>query len=156
LRSAGKTPIAGALRTALNRWYTPIWDVSDAGSPKYDPRDPLFDPQLGCRPYVMVAMTDGGDSCDQYYTSAPPDAVAALRAKNPGNPVLTYVIGLGIASAGPMGVLNRMAANGGTGAARFANSETDIEAAFADIVSASVKYEQCNDRDDDCDGLVDE
>jgi hypothetical protein len=52
--------------------------------------------------------------------------------------------------------LNQMAAAGGTGAARFANNESDVEAVFADIVASTVKFETCNGADDNCNGLVDE
>jgi hypothetical protein len=52
--------------------------------------------------------------------------------------------------------LNGMAAAGGTGFARFANSQADIEAALADIVAASIKTERCNNADDDCNGVCDE
>jgi len=49
-----------------------------------------------------------------------------------------------------------MAAAGGTGTARFANNQNDIEAALADITSSSVLYEICNGKDDNCNGLIDE
>src|SRR5439155_12005984 len=53
-------------------------------------------------------------------------------------------------------VLDAMAGAGGTGQARFANDESAIEAALADVVAASVKVEVCNNKDDNCNGLVDE
>jgi MYXO-CTERM domain-containing protein len=52
--------------------------------------------------------------------------------------------------------LNAMAAAGGTNTARFANNQADIEAAFADIAASSVLYEQCNGKDDNCNGFIDE
>ena len=156
LRAAGSTPLAGSARTALSAWYQPVYDVSKMGSGKYNANDPQFDPQLDCRPYVLVMMTDGGDSCDNDITNGPPNAVAAIYAKNPQNPVRTFVIGVAIANQAEVSVLNAMAKAGGTNTARFANNTVDISAAFADIAASSVKVEQCNGLDDNCNGLVDE
>ena len=118
LRAEGPTPLAGSARTALGSWYGPVWDVSKQGSVKYNPNDPNFDPQLDCRPYVLVMMTDGADTCDNDITNGPPNAVAALYAKNPQNPVKTYVIGVAIANQNEVAVLNAMAQSGGTSQAR--------------------------------------
>ena len=60
LRAAGLTPLAGSARTALSKWYQPIYNVSKQGSPNFNANSPLYDPQIDCRPYVLVMMTDGG------------------------------------------------------------------------------------------------
>jgi hypothetical protein len=87
----------------------------------------------------------------------PPTIVQQLRNTNTTNPVSTYVIGLAIVGNDPaVGVMNNMAAAGGTGTARFSNTQSQIEAAFADIVASSVRYETCNNRDDNCNGVIDE
>jgi hypothetical protein len=156
LRAQGPTPLAGSARTALSGWFGPIYDVSKKGSPGYNANDPLFDPQFDCRPYVFIAMTDGADTCDNDSINGPPGAVADLLARNPANPVKTYVVGLAISDQQSVNVLNSMAKQGSTGAARFANSQTDIEAAFADIAASSIKVELCNGVDDNCNQLVDE
>jgi hypothetical protein len=52
--------------------------------------------------------------------------------------------------------LEAMAIAGGTTQARFAKSKAEIEAAFADIVAQTVKYEICNAADDNCNGRADE
>ena len=168
LHSAGETPLAGVVRSAIANWYTPIY-TDTRNNPNCDPQnDPNCDPQIDCRPYVFVVMTDGADSCEgckqascpvfnQAQATNPPAAVAQLHGINANNPVLTYVIGLAFINQDPaIGVLNAMAKSGGTDHARFANSQADIEAAFADIASASVKYEICNNKDDNCNGLTDE
>ena len=157
LRAGTGTPLAGAIRTALNGWYAPVFEVSKQGSPSYDPNSPLFDPVLDCRPYVMVAMTDGADTCDNDRINGPPGAVAALFARNQANAVKTYVIGLAFRNGDPaIGVLNNMALSGGSGVARFANNQTEIAAAFADIAASSIKVELCNGIDDNCNALADE
>ena len=157
LRCAGLTPMAGSARTALSKWYQPIYNVSKQGQGGYNPNSPLFDPQLDCRPYVLVMMTDGADTCDGDPINGPPNAVAAMWNANAANHPLTYVIGLAFQQGDPaIGVLNNMATQGHTGSARFANDQSAIEAALADIVASSVRVEVCNNKDDNCNMVVDE
>jgi hypothetical protein len=142
LRAAGNTPLAGAARSAAT-WYN---NVSDA--------------QKACRPYVLVQLTDGADTCEPSgdRDAGPIAAAAAFVASTvPSARVLNkvYVIGLD-ADAALQTELNSIAHAGGSGAARFANSQADIESALADIVASSVLVEKCNYVDDDCNGLVDE
>ena len=159
LRANGSTPLAGSARTALAKWYQPILNYSRANpNCVFDPvNTPLCDPQIDCRPYVFVQMTDGADTCDGNANTGPPAAVKALHDANLANPPLTYVIGLAFIQGDPaIAVLNNMAASGGTGTARFANNQAAIEAALGDIVSSSVKVELCNNKDDNCNAVVDE
>jgi hypothetical protein len=156
LRASGSTPLAGVVRTAMNSWYQPIFAASNGGN--CNPQNtPLCDTQINCRPYALVVMTDGADTCDGDTVNGPPNAVTALSNVNKNNPVQTYAIGLAFMNGDPaIGVLNNMAMNGGTGQAAFANNQAQIEAAFADILAASVKYEQCNGKDDNCNTFIDE
>lgn len=82
--------------------------------------------------------------------------VQRLTAINPTNPVKTYVLGMGDPAGLDVTELNAMAVAGGTTQARLANSQSQIEAAFADIVANTVKYEVCNGQDDNCNGRIDE
>ncbi len=141
LRAVGSTPLAAAARAATS-WYTSV-----VGS----------DSQAQCRPYVLVQITDGFDTCDSNSTAGPVAAaqgfVAATvpgKASKPLNKV--YVIGLSLSSP----TLDSIAAAGGTGQARLATSQQDIEAALADIVASSVLVEKCNGMDDNCNGQCDE
>jgi MYXO-CTERM domain-containing protein len=148
LRANGSTPLAGAARAAT-QWYKNI--VAGAGGEAADPK-------IACRPYVLVQLTDGQDSCDTEDEVNGPVAAASgfVAATAPGakNPNKVYVIGVAFGtSAGP---LDKIAQAGGTGAARLANSQGDIEAALADIVSSSVLIEKCNGIDDNCNGQCDE
>src|SRR5581483_3760551 len=95
---------------------------------------------------------------DGYETTGPVAAAQGfVAATAPGARVLNkvYVIGLAFGSASSAS-LDAIAAAGGTGKARLANSATDIEAALADIVTSSVLVEKCNNADDDCNGVCDE
>ncbi len=121
------------------------------------------DSKSQCRPYVLVQITDGADTCDNATsgdTTQGPIAAAAgfVAATVSGAKVLNkvYIIGLASNSGGGAGPLDAMAKAGGTNAARFANSQQDIEAALADIVSSSVLVEKCNGIDDNCNGQCDE
>ena len=201
LRAAGPTPLAGSIRTARKQWYQPIFNASNGGN-----CNPILnascDPQINCRPYVNVVMTDGGESCEDssVWFTDPQKAVQELTAVNPTNPVKTYVIAVAfvqnelcndgqcqggcgqnnvckcqsdgdcgsscdgvayvcvnnVCQHPALGSLNAMAAAGGSGTARFANNQTDLEAAFADIAASSVVYEKCNGADDTCNGFIDE
>ncbi|MGZ3438062.1 MAG: MopE-related protein, partial [Polyangia bacterium] len=144
LRAINNTPLAGAARTATS-WYNSV-----IGS----------DPVAQCRPYVLVQITDGFDTCEGSATLQNTGPVAAAQgfvaATVPGKPSKplnkVYVIGLNLSSP----TLDAIAAAGGTGTARLATSQQDIEAALADIVSSSVLVEKCNGVDDNCNGKCDE
>lgn len=142
LRAAGGTPLAGAARSAT-AWYKTV-SATDA--------------QAACRPYVLVQMTDGFDSCDADTTNGPIAAAGSFVAAtvpNAKNINKVYVIGLAFGGTSSP-TLDAIAQAGGTGKARLANSQQDIEAALADIVSSSVLHEVCNDDDDNCNNLCDE
>src|SRR5207237_10764158 len=94
LRANGSTPLAGSARTALNGWYLPILNFTRA-NPNCDPaQNALCDPQIDCRPYVLVMSTDGADTCDIDPANGPVNAVKALTAANATNRVTTYVMRL--------------------------------------------------------------
>jgi MYXO-CTERM domain-containing protein len=209
LRGSGPTPLAGSIRTALNSWYLPIKNISGTGCTAAG-----CDPQIDCRPYVFVLLTDGADSCEgcpsttgcnqiqscvnasvctdgsgrgngtctgsqcactQDYNCGsgyrcvngrcydarqldnPVTVAQQLYNANPTNPVRTYVIGVAFVNGDPaIDTLNRTAVAGGTSYARIANNPSELQAAFADVVASSVRYETCNNRDDNCNGVIDE
>src|SRR5439155_11684474 len=75
LRANGSTPLAGSARTALTGWYQPILNFTRS-NPNCNPaQNALCDPQIDCRPYVLVMSTDGADTCDSDAINAPPNAV---------------------------------------------------------------------------------
>lgn len=82
--------------------------------------------------------------------------VQRLTGINATNPVKTYVLGMGDPAGLDTAELDAMAVQGGTTQARLANSQAEIEAAFADIVANTVKYEVCNGKDDNCNVRIDE
>ncbi len=148
------TPVNPELRAEGN---TPLAEAIDQFRVKYYDVVKNQDPQIDCRPYVLVLATDAAEAMNVDPACQGNPAAAALRLSqdNPQNPVLTYVIGVATSLA-DQSQLNMIALDGGTQAARFANTPQDVQSAFADISAASVKVEVCNGRDDNCDGRVDE
>ena len=141
LRPQGPTPLAGTLRAARD-YMLPI----RAG-----------DPVGSCRPYTVLLLTDGVETCDADI-NAPATTAGELAAA--GIPV--YVVGLSV-GAGGRGLLNDIATAGGTDAgapggdtAFFADDSVTLAAGLSDIVADSLLVEVCNDADDDCDMAIDE
>jgi hypothetical protein len=131
LRGSGTTPIAGSLNSA--RAYLETVRGRDGRG--------------ACRPYRVILLTDGTETCG----GDPVAAASALRSA--GFPV--HVIGFAI-DAGSRAQLDAIAAAGGTGSAIFVDDSAALSAAIARIVNESTLIETCNGLDDDCDTLVDE
>ena len=180
IESSGWTPIAGSLRGAkryLQGLDTPGYDTSVGVIPYWtgpgaDPirNDPLKDTFLPngdqCRPYIVIVLTDGAETCSPDPTTEPPLAASELLSTAVDTHtyrVETKPIGFGI-TPGPNTSIERIAHAGGnpgdgSGPALegyYATDEASLSSALAQIISDSLKFEVCNDLDDDCDGAVDE
>ncbi len=129
LRAVGPTPLAGLLNSIRTR----LTGTTIPG-----------DSRSACRPYSVILLTDGDESCG----GNPSAAAANLRAAG----IDVYVIGFATAAAG----LNSIASSGGTGSAYFASDRETLSAALGQIVQDSLLVETCNGADDDCDTLIDE
>ncbi len=131
LRGSGTTPLAGSLVSARN--YLSGVAAGDTAS--------------ACRPYRVVLLTDGLETCGG-------NAVAAANSlRTAGFP--THVIGFATTPAATT-QLDSIAAAGGTGAAVTASDSAELSAAIAAIVNSAIRFETCNGVDDDCDTLIDE
>ncbi|MCA9601306.1 MAG: hypothetical protein KC417_04750, partial [Myxococcales bacterium] len=138
LRAQGKTPLAGII-TAMGD-YLATTKASD--------------PKGACRPYSILLITDGNETCSG-------DPVAAATSVS-GNNILTYAVGLGLSNSEKTQI-NAIAHAGGTDAgatggdyAYFADDPNTLAAGLSDIVRKSLLIEECNQADDDCDGNTDE
>ncbi|MCZ7687233.1 MAG: VWA domain-containing protein [Sandaracinaceae bacterium] len=132
LRGTGTTPIAGSLDDART-FLTGVRSGDVAAM---------------CRPYRVILITDGQETCG----GDPVAAATALRTA--GFP--TYVIGFATDDATVRANLDAIAAAGGTTRAIFADDATTLSTAISAIVNDSILVETCNGADDDCDGLADE
>jgi len=132
LRGSGTTPLGGALETALSELQNPR----------------TVDPAAGCRPYQVILLTDGQETCGG-------DPIAAATALDNAGYLVNVI---GFAADDPQIVmdLNAIAAAGGTTDAIFVDDSTALSTAMSQIVSDSILTELCNGSDDDCDLLVDE
>ena len=133
IRGSGTTPLGGALDSA-NLYL----DQVRAG-----------DTQITCRPYRVILITDGAETCG----GNPVQAATDLR--NDG--ALVYVVGFATPDQNVINNLNAIAAaGGGNPTAIFVDDEAELSAAIADIIADSIIQERCNSLDDDCDVQVDE
>ncbi len=133
IRGSGTTPLGGALSSA-NTYLDAVRPV---------------DPKVTCRPYRVILITDGAETC----AGNPVAAAAALRADG----ALVYVIGFATPQQTVIDNLNAIAlAGGGQSTAIFVDDEAALSAAIAQIITSSVVGERCNGVDDDCDVLIDE
>lgn len=132
LRASGERPLAGILTTAG----------------EYVDELRAADPYQACRPYQVVLVADGADSCGG-------DAAAAADALwTDGVPV--HVLGFAASDAPDVMALNAIAAAGGSDNALFVDDSASLASALSQIVDQSIYVELCNGLDDDCDGEFDE
>ncbi len=170
LFTASGTPIAGSLRGAKRYWQGlqlttggTLWPMA---APGFDPirNDPLNDVFLPsgrqCRPYIVISLTDGEESC---VTNADANAAAAslLTTVVDGQTyrIETKPIGFGVTpgNAAIEAVAHAGGAMNGPGnEGLYAANEEELQVAISQILAEAVKFELCNNADDDCDVLVDE
>jgi hypothetical protein len=103
-----------------------------------------------CYRYAVI-LTDGEDTCEDTDNRI---VQAATLLWNEG--ITTYVIAFAISSATLLSTLDDAAVAGGTYRAKRANDRHSLRAAFAEIVQEASHVEECNNIDDDCDGVIDE
>ncbi len=155
IRGSGTTPLAGILSSA----DAYIQNVIDN------------DLQDECRPYRVVLVTDGGETCGGNAPAAASslffgecliggaacdaDSDCAGATNKCIHQAPVTVIGFATPTLGAS--LDAIAASGGTGASIQVDSEAELSAAIVNVIQDAILVERCNGLDDDCDfPLVDE
>jgi MYXO-CTERM domain-containing protein len=132
-----------------------------------------------CRPMAVILLTDGIEQCEYVLFGDPPQVGrgAAARARELRSTMIavptsvdstgyikkdirTYVIGFGIAEGNAS--IEAIATEGGTDAPGqykgfYPTNEAGLSLAFTQIIDdAQLNPEVCNNKDDNCNGLIDE
>ncbi len=171
------TPLAGSLTGARRYWQgsDPEWQSGATGSDPID-EDPLntvfTSPGNQCRPYITVLLTDGAETCAEFDRDTVPAAAALLSTPvNIGTAMTPDVrnyriqmkpIGFGISPGNAQ--IEALAHAGGetndndptTREGAYAQNEEELQLEISQIIADAIKFEKCNNADDDCDILVDE
>ncbi|HSK03183.1 MAG TPA: MopE-related protein [Kofleriaceae bacterium] len=192
--ATGNTPLAGTLVGAKHYWsglQAPnhvIWPANEPGfAPiENDPFGTAFlpggcDPSPDCtvnccasqcRPYIVILLTDGAETCVPFDPNTPNAAAALLSTDvatgSPATPrryrIETKPIGFGIAPPTPpaQNQIEDIAQAGGApdlpglNEGYYASDENGLQLAISAILADAIKTEVCNDLDDDCDAAIDE
>ncbi len=146
LRADGATPLAGALQEA-QRWLRQEVLPNDINA--------------DCRIYSIILLTDGAETCPDAPVAC--EVIDGLKAVPNGHDdgvteVTTYTVGFGPLEGRQEIALDDMAECAGVnGNVAFrAEDRQDLQLAFGLIIGLALPIEVCDDRDNDCDGLVDE
>jgi MYXO-CTERM domain-containing protein len=152
----GCTPLNGMLRDAF-RYYSNQW-VPPASPGGMTLTSPLTSAAMGeraCRSVNVILLTDGDETCDTQADAvdAAGDLLAGFTKDSISWSVRTHVINF---AGGSTANTNAIAAAGGTTQSYLANNETELSLALSDIIAGSIKPEDCNNVDDNCNTCVDE
>jgi len=140
LRGTGSTPLAGALDSARTELYEVI----------------ASDPVKDCRPYRIIVVTDGLESCK----GTPADIAGELFTPSDNTKPSIEVSVIGFSSgdddleAGLEAIAQ--AGSGGQESAIIVSDEAALSEAIAAIIAKSIVTEYCDGVDNDCDSKVDE
>lgn len=166
IRVNGGTPLGGVLDGA-QRYFSGLasysygaYTTGQGTDPiRNDPLKNVFVDGVQCRPYIVILLTDGAEACGG---DAPTRATSLLSTVVDGHTyrIETRPIGFGISPGNA--AIEAIAHSGGRPdvvgqyEGYYAANEEELQIAISDIVADSIKFEQCNNEDDDCDTLIDE
>jgi hypothetical protein len=138
IRAVTMTPLASAL-DSVRGWLT---DASKGGigpgAGLLSSTTSARDPRLACRPYSIILITDGEDTCSPNFTEDPISAAAAAYASG----INVYVMAFGV---GYSAALDNMAkaGSGQKRSAYFPTNRTDLTASLGDILLNAIPKPRC-------------
>lgn len=132
VRGSGPTPLAGSLLSAED-YLVPIRTTDAAAA---------------CRSYAIILVTDGAESCNG-------DPEAAANRLHDMFDIDVHVVAVSVLPEEEAS-LNDIAAAGGTTEATFVTSPEQLVPALTSIIAGSIRLEECDNEDDDCDTFIDE
>jgi hypothetical protein len=117
----GSTPIGNSMN-AFKSWYSTGCPTCSPKVTSWKSTAAAQDPEWGCRRKFVLFITDGDETCQASGNIDPCTVVSSLRSSDG---VLTYVVGLGLAS-NTGNKLTCMATNGGTGAPIYPQNKQEL------------------------------
>jgi hypothetical protein len=136
------TPLASAL-DSVRGWLTDASKTGIGPSAGLLSTNPAArDQRASCRPYSIILITDGADTCSPDPAKDPVTAAdAAYRAG-----INVYVMGFGLKSSPVSQVLDSMAkaGSGQVRSAYFPSSRTELTALLGDIMLSSIPKRKCS------------
>jgi hypothetical protein len=152
---AGQALTNPEVRAAWN-WFTPLGKSLFYAYGYFDKEValPTTDYRKACEKLVIAMFTDGGETCNDSSSNAfYPTKWATNLNTNPKLKVTTHTIAIDTTE----GLVQAIATAGKGSYYSVAGNTTALKAAFLDIIAKSQPpSETCNNKDDDCDNLVDE
>ncbi|HEX7505337.1 MAG TPA: MopE-related protein [Polyangia bacterium] len=138
IRAVTLTPLASAL-DSVRAWLTDASKTSiGAGAGLLSSNATARDPRASCRPYNIILITDGEDTC----SPQPTDPVSAAKTAF-GKGIGVYVVGFGTGFSTALNDM-AMAGSGQTRSAYFASNRADLTANLGDILINAIPKPRCN------------
>ncbi len=139
LRAVTMTPLASAL-DSVRAWLTDASTTNiGAGAGLLSSSAGARDPRAACRPYSIILITDGEDTCSPNSTGDPVTAAGAAYSAGIG----VYVVGFGTGFSTTLNGM-AMAGSGQTRSAYFPSNRADLTANLGDILLNAIPKPKCN------------
>jgi hypothetical protein len=139
IRAVTMTPLASAL-DSVRAWLTDASKTNiGAGAGLLSTTTAARDPRAACRPYNIILITDGEDTCSPNATNDPVTAAGAAYSAG----VNVYVVGFGTGFSTVLASM-AMAGSGQRQAAYFASNRADLTANLGDILLNAIPKPKCN------------
>ncbi len=139
IRAVTMTPLASAI-DSVRAWLTDATETAVGAGPGLLSNSPTArDPRVACRPYNIILITDGEDTCSP--NSATDPITAAGTAFGAG--IGVFIVGFGTSYSTVLDSM-AMAGSGQKQPAYFAADRSDLTASLGDIIMNAIPKPKCN------------